>query len=84
MSISERKAGVSSEGRRRLRLLCISLTIALIAPPLKAAVERIEILERAPFAQGAPFGAVGPYERIRGRCISRSIRTIRPTPRSST
>ena len=30
MSISERKAGVSSEGRR-LRLLCVSLTIALIA-----------------------------------------------------
>ena len=67
MSICERKAGGSTEGRRRLRLLWVSLTIALIAPPLEAAVERIEIQERAPFAQGAPFGTVGSYERIRGQ-----------------
>ena len=32
-----------------------------------AAVERIEIIERQPFAGGAKFGSVGSYERIRGR-----------------
>jgi hypothetical protein len=68
MSISERKPGGSTRGRcPLLRLLCVSLAFALIAPPLEAAVERIEILERAPFAQGAAFGTVGPYERIRGQ-----------------
>ena len=66
--MSERKPSGSTVGRHRLpRLLCVSLTIALMAPPLEAAVERIEILERAPYAQGARFGTVGSYERIRGQ-----------------
>src|SRR5690606_20751309 len=38
-----------------------------IALPAQARVERIEILERAPFAEGAAFGEVGSYERITGR-----------------
>lgn len=33
----------------------------------QAAVERVEVLERTPFAGGASFGDVGPYEKIRGR-----------------
>jgi hypothetical protein len=33
----------------------------------EAAVERIEILERHLVAEGAAFGASGPYEKIRGR-----------------
>jgi Alpha/beta hydrolase domain len=37
------------------------------APIAAAAVDRIEIVERGPFAEGAAFGAVGSYERIRGR-----------------
>jgi hypothetical protein len=52
------------------RLLCLLGTILAIAGltwPAAAAVERLEIIERAPFAGGAAFGAVGPYERIRGR-----------------
>ena len=40
MSICGRKAGGSTKGRRRFHLLWVSLTIALIAPPLEAAVER--------------------------------------------
>ena len=65
-SASARRAAVRRAGAGCC-LLWVSLTIALIAPPLEAAVERIEIQERAPFAQGAPFGTVGPYERIRGQ-----------------
>ncbi len=53
--------------RRLLRLLLASLAIAGPIPPAAAAVERIEIIERAPFAEGAAFGSVGSYERIRGR-----------------
>ena len=53
--------------RRLLRLLWASLAIAGPVPPAAAAVERIEIIERAPFAEGAAFGTVGSYERIRGR-----------------
>src|SRR5262245_10881434 len=68
MSASAPDPGGRTIGPHRLlRLFCVSLTIALIAPPLDAAVERIEILERAPFAQGAAFGTVGPYERIKGQ-----------------
>jgi len=33
----------------------------------RAAVERIEIIVREPFADGHRFGAVGAYERIKGR-----------------
>jgi hypothetical protein len=42
--------------------------IALLAVSAAwADVDRIEVLERAAFAEGKSFGAVGPYERIRGR-----------------
>jgi hypothetical protein len=36
------------------------------ARPAAAAVERIEVIERTPFAAGMSFGDVGPYEKIRG------------------
>ena len=52
---------------RLLWLLCASLITAPAAPPAEAAVERIEIVERAPFAEGATFGAVGSYQRISGQ-----------------
>jgi hypothetical protein len=67
MSICKPKPRGRTKRRSRLRLLWVSLTIALIASPLEAAVERIEIVERTPFAEGAPFGTVGPYERIKGQ-----------------
>ncbi|MBV8684172.1 MAG: hypothetical protein JO111_14945, partial [Caulobacteraceae bacterium] len=38
----------------------------LVARTAAAAVERIEVLERTPFAGGMSFGDVGPYEKIRG------------------
>jgi hypothetical protein len=52
---------------RLLLLLCAGLALAGVAWPAAAAVERIEIVERTPFAAGAAFGAAGSYERIRGR-----------------
>jgi hypothetical protein len=52
--------------RLRAALLLAGLVVAS-APPAEAAVERIEIIEREPFAGGAAFGAVGRYERIIGR-----------------
>jgi hypothetical protein len=52
---------------RPLGLLAAALATFGTALPAAAAVERIEIIERAPFAGGAAFGTVGSYERIRGR-----------------
>ncbi|MDX2144466.1 MAG: alpha/beta hydrolase domain-containing protein [Rhodospirillaceae bacterium] len=49
-----------------LRGLCAALAISL-GVAARAEVDRIEVLERVPFADGKAFGAVGPYERIRGR-----------------
>jgi hypothetical protein len=34
--------------------------------PARAAVEKVDILERTPFAGGMAFGAAGAYEKIRG------------------
>ncbi len=40
---------------------------ALVLPPAAlAAVERIEITERVPFAPGVKFGEAGEYEKLRG------------------
>ena len=68
MAVSQRGSGGGVERHHRARrLLCAGLTVVLMAPPVEAAVERMEILERTPFAGGATFGAVGGYERIRGQ-----------------
>lgn len=53
--------------RRPWRYLLIAAPLVIAAAPIEAAVERVEILERSPFAGGAAFGAVGGYERISGR-----------------
>jgi hypothetical protein len=37
-----------------------------IAAPAVAAVERVEVIERTPFAAGEKFGDVGAYEKLRG------------------
>ena len=43
----------------------IAASVAASAPAL-AAVERVEVTERTPFAGGMSFGATGAYEKIRG------------------
>src|SRR5271156_3260762 len=49
-----------------MRLLI--LLVVLAWPPLaRAAVERIEIIDRHELADGASFGPAGPYEKLRGR-----------------
>jgi hypothetical protein len=51
----------------RFRLFAAVAAIALAAAAsARAAVEKVDILERAPFAGGMSFGASGPYEKIRG------------------
>jgi len=49
-----------------MRLL-IAIVLLLWSPLARAAVERIEILERHQLADGAEFGKAGPYEALRGR-----------------
>ena len=51
-------------GSRRVGVA--ALAALLITSPALAAVEKIEITERAPFAEGEPFGEIGSYEKIRG------------------
>jgi len=46
-----------------LRAALVALVVA--GAPAQAAVERVEILERMPFAAGASFGESGAYEKIR-------------------
>jgi len=41
--------------------------VSAIPLPADADVDRVEVLERALLANGASFGNVGPYERLRGR-----------------
>ncbi len=50
----------------------------LLGNPAAASVLRVEVLERAPILDGKRFGAVGPYERIKGRVFSKSIPNFRP------
>ena len=42
---------------------------------------RIEIIERKPFAEGMPYGQVGPYEVIRGR-LHYAINPVHPRNRA--
>jgi len=43
-----------------------ALALLMLCGPARAAVEKVEVLERAPFAGGERFGEVGAYEKIRG------------------
>ena len=47
-------------------LALVSAAAFVCAMPALAAVERIEIIERVPFAPGVTFGESGAYEKIRG------------------
>ncbi|MRW93671.1 hypothetical protein GJ699_27120 [Duganella sp. FT80W] len=48
--------------KRRLALLAAAAAVA----SAHAAVERIQVVERVPFAPGVSFGEYGAYEKIRG------------------
>jgi hypothetical protein len=48
------------------KIAAVILALVTLHDPATAAVERIEVTERVPFAAGTEFGAVGAYEKIRG------------------
>lgn len=50
----------------RIKRTLMALACAVTLAGAHAAVERIEITERAPFAPGVAFGEYGAYEKIRG------------------
>ena len=52
---------------RWLIVIFVTTTVTLVGRGVQARVSRIEIIERKLFANGKPFGEVGPYEFIRGR-----------------
>jgi len=49
--------------KHKLTLLTVAAAASMSA---QAAVERIEVIERKPFAEGVAFGEAGAYEKIRG------------------
>jgi len=51
-------------GSRRIGVA--ALAVLLVTSPALAAVEKIDITERVPFAEGQAFGEAGAYEKIRG------------------
>lgn len=51
----------------RLRLITISLLLALTVLPLSARVTRVEVATTTDVLNGKAFGDAGPYERITGR-----------------
>ncbi len=54
--------------RRAFALLALlAALLPGLARPLAAKVERVEVIERGPLADGLAFGEVGAYERLRGR-----------------
>lgn len=53
-----------SRARTGVLFLCVLLSAGFVA---RAEVVRMEVRERAAFADGFVFGAAGPYERISGR-----------------
>ncbi len=51
---------------RLWRAVAAVAILAVGAGRASAAVERVEVVERTPFAAGTSFGAVGAFEKIRG------------------
>src|ERR1700675_1591958 len=49
-----------------LPILAGTIALGLIGVPATAAVQKLEVLERMPFADGMRFGDAGAYEKIRG------------------
>src|SRR5205807_472948 len=55
------------EMRRAAFLVSLLVAFWIGIASARAALDRIEILERQTLADGAAFGSAGPYEKIRGR-----------------
>jgi hypothetical protein len=53
----------------RLTAVMFWLAAASHLSPAAARVDRIDIVNREPFAAGAAFGDAGPYEKLRGRAV---------------
>jgi len=53
--------------RIRFGAACVLVMLTACSHDLLAAVDRIEILERLPYAEGREFAGIGPYERLLGR-----------------
>lgn len=53
--------------RPAFTMLTLAVAPVILSAPAKAGVERIEIIERKPFATGRTFGAIGAYELVKGR-----------------
>jgi hypothetical protein len=51
---------------RNWRLAALTAVGLVALGPARAELTGVEILERSTFAAGMPFGAAGPYEKIRG------------------
>lgn len=51
----------------RLTLMILFAVLIVAQKPAAAAIERVEVLVREPFAGGKAFGEIGAYERIKGR-----------------
>ena len=65
--MAKTRRGRVAPGAANVRITAAALVLALAATSAaRAGVERVEVLERTPFAAGAPFGASGAYEKIRG------------------
>ena len=74
------------------KLLGVAFLFLLNSNPAITAVTRIEISSQTPFAGGKPFGATGPYVRVKGRFFgeldpthpaNRGIVDIRGAPRNA-
>jgi hypothetical protein len=51
-----------------IRIIIAGLALtAVCVSPATARVEQVEIISRQPFGSGVAFGAVGAYEKLRGR-----------------
>ncbi|MEX2118849.1 MAG: alpha/beta hydrolase domain-containing protein [Pirellulales bacterium] len=50
----------------KIALAAMLLAVAAAGRPAAAEVVDVEITSRAPYADGRPFGDVGPYEQLRG------------------
>lgn len=57
---------LKSFGMRACLVLAIASLLA-VTRPVRAEVERVEVVERVSVADGKAFGNIGAYERLRGR-----------------
>jgi len=54
---------------KTMRILRISLALALLSLPAAAELARLDIATRTPVLNNKPFGAAGPYEKLSGKAF---------------